>query len=200
MRSKNSDTFSAIRDAVRRYTETEGEMPTVRTIAAQTGISRATVQRYLTALSETGELERDRRGRITTPSLSKMRNDTTPVALVGEIACGLPCYAEENIEAYYRLPTELVGGGECFLLRAKGESMIEAGIDDGDLVLVRRQSYARRGDVAVVLAGEETTLKRYYPEPEHHCVRLHPENRTMPDIYLPDCIVQGVALKVIKDL
>lgn len=200
MRSKNNDTFSAIRDAVRRYTETEGEMPTVRVIAAETGISRATVQRYLTTLSESGELERDRRGRITTPALSKMRSETTPVALVGEIACGLPCYAEENVEAYYRLPTELVGGGECFLLRAKGESMIEAGIDDGDLVLVRRQSYARRGEIAVVLAGEETTLKRYYPEPEHHCVRLHPENRTMPDIYLPDCIVQGVALKVIKDL
>lgn len=200
MRSKNNDTFSAIRDAVRRYTETEGEMPTVRVIAAETGISRATVQRYLTALSESGELERDRHGRITTPVLSKMRSETTPVALVGEIACGLPCYAEENVEAYYRLPTELVGGGECFLLRAKGESMIEAGIDDGDLVLVRRQSYARRGEIAVVLAGEETTLKRYYPEPEHHCVRLHPENRTMPDIYLPDCIVQGVALKVIKDL
>lgn len=200
MRSKNETTLSAIRDAVRRLSEAEGEMPSVRTVSAQTGIPRATVQRYLSALGEAGELERDRHGRMTTPALSKLHTETTPVALVGEIACGLPCYAEENIEAYYRLPTALVGGGECFLLRAKGESMIEAGIDDGDLVLVRRQSYARRGDIAVVLAGEETTLKRYFPEPEHHCVRLHPENRTMPDIYLPDCVVQGVALKVIKDL
>ena len=80
--------------------------------------------------------------------------------------------------------------------------MTEAGIDDGDLVLIRRQDYARRGQIAVVLTEEEATLKRYFPEPEKDRVRLHPENRAMKDILLPlsACRVQGVAVKVIKDL
>ena len=92
--------------------------------------------------------------------------------------------------------------GEYFLLRAQGESMINIGIEPGDLVLIRKQSYADPGQVAVVISTEFSdaggTLKRYYPEPEKHRVRLHPENDTMKDFFVRECIVQGVAKRVFK--
>ena len=78
--------------------------------------------------------------------------------------------------------------------------MINVGIDDGDLVLIRQQSYADAGQIVVALIEDEATLKRYYPEPEKKRVRLHPENDEMSDIYVSDCLIQGVAFKVIKNL
>lgn len=78
--------------------------------------------------------------------------------------------------------------------------MIEAGIEDGDLVLIRVQSTAERGQIVVALVGDEATLKRYYPEPEHRRVRLHPENESMEDIYVTSCIIQGVAVMLLRDL
>ena len=78
--------------------------------------------------------------------------------------------------------------------------MIEAGIDDGDLVLIRQQSTAEPGQIVVALMEDEATLKRFYPEPQFHRARLHPENREMNDIYVENCIIQGIAVKVIKDL
>lgn len=200
MRTKNASTYQTIYQAIKRGCMEMGYAPSIRAIEAETGISRATVQRHLLAMEEAGELIRDRKGRLLTPDTKPHEEDTKPVALLGEVACGLPSYAEENIEVYYRLPTSLTGNGDFYLLRAKGESMIEAGIEPGDLVLVRRQNYAEPGDIAVVLTEEETTLKRYYPEPKMKCVRLHPENRSMKDIYVRECHVQGVAIKVIKDL
>ena len=78
--------------------------------------------------------------------------------------------------------------------------MIEAGIDDGDLVLIRQQNYADDGQIVVALMEDEATLKRFYPEPEKHRVRLHPENSAMEDIIVDNCVIQGVAVKVLKDL
>ena len=78
--------------------------------------------------------------------------------------------------------------------------MIEAGIDDGDLVLIRQQNYADDGQIVVALMEDEATLKRFYPEPEKHRVRLHPENSAMDDIFVDNCVIQGVAFKVLKDL
>lgn len=122
------------------------------------------------------------------------------IPLVGDIACGPLNFAEEYVEARWRLPTELVGEGTFFMLRAVNDSMIDAGIDDGDLIMIRKQEYANAGDIVAVLSGGETTLKRYYPEPEKRRVRLHPENQSMQDIIVRDCAIQGVAVKVIKDL
>ncbi len=94
----------------------------------------------------------------------------------------------------------LFGRWQFFILRANGDSMIDADIYDGDLVLIRQQNYADEGQIVVALMEDEATLKRYYPEPENHRVRLHPENELLDDIYVDDCIIQGVAVKVIKDL
>lgn len=199
MRHRDPGVTESIRDYLNRYVRRTGDTPSIRTIAAGTGIPRQTVQRYLSAMGEAGEIEY-RGGRIRTPLGEKMQGGTTPVPLLGQVACGLPGYAEEHVETYLPLPDYLTGGADCFLLRARGESMIGVGIEEGDLVLVRAQNTARSGEIAVVLVGEEATLKRYYPEPESHRIRLHPENPQMADLYVPAANVQGVALRVIKEL
>jgi repressor LexA len=122
------------------------------------------------------------------------------VPILGEVACGLPRFAEENIEDYVQLPASLFGSGDFYMLRANGYSMIDVGISSGDFVLIRRQNTAEPGEIVVALVEEEATLKRYYPEPEHRRVRLHPENDALDDIYVDDCMIQGVAVKVLKDL
>ena len=200
MRTKNQETYQAIYAAAKQATMDRGFLPSIRQLAAETGISPATVQRHIAAMEDSGKLIRDRKGRLMAKGCPQHETRGRAVALLGEVACGLPTYAEENIEVYYHLPTAFTGSGEFYLLRAKGESMIEAGIEPGDLVLIRKQSYANEGDIAVVLVDDETTLKRYYTEPGLKCVRLHPENSTMKDIYVRQCSVQGVAVKVIKDL
>lgn len=199
MRGKNPETAARIRRCIDRYCMETGTAPSIRTIADATGIPRPTVQRYLVALGSSGEISYEG-GRITTGATEKFSGEQVTVALLGEVACGLPGYAEEHIETYLRLPRALVGSGNCYLLRARGESMIEVGIAPGDLVLVRESATALPGQIAVVLVGEEATLKRYYPEPEKKRIRLHPENREMPDLYVTHAVVQGVAVKVIKEL
>ena len=94
----------------------------------------------------------------------------------------------------------LFGTGEFFILRANGESMIEAGIEDGDLVVIRKQEHANEGDIIVALVENETTLKRYYLDKKGQKVRLHPENKTMEDFFVRTCRIQGVAVNVVKSL
>jgi repressor LexA len=134
----------------------------------------------------------------------KKRISTTAsisVPLLGAVSCGIPKFAEGNIEEYVQLPVSLFGKGEFFLLRANGDSMIEAGIDHGDLVLVRCQNHAKSGQIVVALIGDdEATLKRFYPEPGKGIIRLHPENSKLDDIIVEDCVIQGVAVHVLKDL
>ncbi len=199
MRHKSDEKKEQIRAFLNDYISSYGEAPTIREISAGTGISRPTVQRYLVAMGGDGEISYDG-GCIMTPMYEKMDNETVPVAILGEVACGLPTYAEEHVESYVKLPRSLVGKNKCFLLRATGESMVEVGVDPGDLVLVRQTNHAEKGQIAVVLVEDEATLKRYYPEPEHGRVRLHPENSEMNDIYVKNATVQGVAFRVIKEL
>ena len=200
MRKKNPELYQTIKNYVELHYEKEGRSPTVREIESGTGITRPTVQRYLTAMRESGVIEYNGIRGVRTTAMSKTARETAAVALVGQVACGTPIYAEENVQEYYRFPTALLGQGNYFLLRAKGESMIDAGISDGDLVLVRQHNTAEPGQIVVALIDDEATLKRFYPEPEHHRIRLHPENETMEDIYVENCLVQGVAVKVLKDL
>lgn len=133
-------------------------------------------------------------------SFTKNKAQTVRVPVLGQIACGIPKFAEEYIEEYIKLPVSLFGEGNFFILRAYGDSMIEAGINDGDMVVIRRQDTASPGQIVVALIDDEATLKRYYPEQKKRRVRLHPENKTMEDIIVPDCVIQGVAVKVLKDL
>ena len=132
--------------------------------------------------------------------LDPLNTKHSQAAIVGSIPCGSPQYEEEHIEAYVSLPESIFGSGEFYILRASGNSMIEAGIDDGDLVVIKKQKTANEGDIVVALVDNQNTLKRYYIDRKKRCVRLHPENSSMKDIYVKECIIQGVAHHVIKAL
>ena len=197
MRSKDKTLMAAIEKFVSDYTDSNGISPTMQEVADGVGSSKATVQRYIAQLCENGIL--DYSGYRTMTS-TKTKAAAIRVPVLGTIACGIPKFAEENIEEYVRLPVALFGKGNFFILRAYGDSMIEAGIDNGDLVLIRQQNYADEGQIVVALMEDEATLKRFYPEPKKHRIRLHPENSRMDDIYVDNCEIQGVAVKVLKDL
>ena len=197
MRSKDKTLMAAIEKFVSDYTDSNCISPTLQEVADGVGSSKATVQRYIAQLCEDGIL--DYSGYRTMTS-TKTKAAAIRVPVLGTIACGIPKFAEENIEEYVRLPVALFGKGNFFILRAYGDSMIEAGIDNGDLVLIRQQNYADEGQIVVALMEDEATLKRFYPEPKKHRIRLHPENYRMDDIYVDNCEIQGVAVKVLKDL
>lgn len=197
MRSKDKTLMAAIEKFVSDYTDNAGISPTMQEVADGVGSSKATVQRYVAQMCEDGIL--DYSGYRTMTS-TKTKVAAIRVPVLGTIACGIPKFAEENIEEYVRLPVALFGKGNFFILRAYGDSMIEAGIENGDLVLIRQQNYADEGQIVVALMGDEATLKRFYPEPKKHRIRLHPENSRMDDIYVDNCKIQGVAVKVLKEL
>ena len=200
MRHKNEEYFALLENFINEYTIENGRSPSNRDMASGTGLSTATVSRYLQYMREQGMLDYDGQRNIRTLRQQKMSGTMVEVPILGTIACGIPNLAEENIEEYVQLPVSVFGKGNFYLLHANGESMLDAGIEDGDLVLVRKQNYADEGQIVVALIDDEATLKRYYPEPQKHRVRLHPENKTMKDIYSENCIIQGVAVKVLKDL
>lgn len=156
---------------------------------------QTTAYRYVNTLIERGELDFSGRRSV---KVSEISAPIVRTPVLGRVACGIPKYAEENIEEYVKLPVAIFGKGDFYLLRANGDSMIEAGIEDNDLVLIRRQDTAEAGQIVVALVDDEATLKRFYPEQQR--IRLHPENRAMKDIYVDSCEIQGVAIKVIKDL
>ena len=200
MRTKSPETMKKIEDFINDYTVKNGVSPTVREIRDGVGLALGTVSRYLSFMRENGMLDYTGCRNITTREAKLTQRETTRVPVLGAVSCGVPKFAEENIEEYVRLPVSLFGRGEFFILKANGNSMIEANIEDGDLVVIRQQNYADEGDIVVALMEDEATLKRYYPEPEKRRVRLHPENSSMKDIIVRDCIIQGVAVKVLKDL
>ena len=185
------------------YRREHGFSPTVQDISNGLGITKSTVHYHIKNMEKTGRLisQGGKRGYRTKPPIIEVpEGDLVPI--VGRVACGTPILAQEIIEDYVRLPDRIFGRGDFYLLRAKGNSMIDAGISNGDLVLIRQQSTADPGQIVVALVNddEEATLKRFYPEPEERRIRLHPENKTMEDIYVDYCTIQGIAVKVIKDL
>ena len=197
MRSKNKTLLNEIERFVSAYTDNYGISPTMQEVANGVGVSKATVHRYISQMCDDGII--DFSG-WRTMTATKTKTQAISVPVLGEVACGIPKFAEENIEEYVRLPVALFGQGNFFLLRAYGDSMVDAGIEDGDLVLIRQQDTAEEGQIVVALIEDEATLKRFYPEPENHRVRLHPENTHMNDIYVDTCEIQGVAVKVLKEL
>ena len=197
MKTMNAARFAEIKKCISDYIDKYGYSPSLAEISEITGIAQTSVYRYLNAMVEKGELEMSGR-RCVIPT--NVKSQVVRVPVLGSIACGIPKFAEENIEEYIKLPVSLFGNGDFFFLRAYGDSMIEAGIDDGDLVLVRKQNTAEDGEIVVALIDDEATLKRFYPEPKKQRFRLHPENSQMKDIIVKHCEIQGVAVKVIKDL
>ena len=120
------------------------------------------------------------------------------VPLVGNVAAGSPILAVENIEDTYSIPIDFVGNQESFMLKVKGESMIEAGILDGDYILVKRQNTCDNGQIVVALVEDSATVKTFYKENGH--IRLQPQNSTMDPIIVPDCQILGVVSGVFRKL
>lgn len=199
MRSKSIELMKQIKAFVESYYSTEYRSPSIAEIAKNMGVVKSTVYKYLLEMREKGMIQYDGK-EIRTDLIDKIKPNVTRAAILGSVSCGVPKFAEENIEEYVSLPESLFGKGEFYILRAKGDSMIEVGIDDGDLVVIKAQSYARNGEIVVALIDDEATLKRFYKEEKINKVRLHPENSKMEDIIVDNCIIQGVAVKVIKDL
>ena len=188
-----------IKQSIEKFFDDTDNTPSVRQISLITGIPKSTVQRYVALMELERLVVKTDRG-IETDKTVKTETHMVRVAKIGTIPCGPLSEEEEYIDGYVKLPRSFTGDGEFYLLTASGESMIEAGIDDGDLVVVRQQNHASRGDIIVALADGKSTLKRYFPEPEGKRIRLHPENSDMDDIYVKELYIQGVATKVIKDL
>ena len=201
MRSKNQEYFTLLERYIDTYADSHGVSPSTREIAAGTGLSLATVSRYLSYMRENGIIDYVGQRNIITQRKRMTSTGSNKVPLLGAVSCGIPKFAEGNIEEYVQLPTALFGKGDFFLLRASGDSMIEAGIDNGDLVLIKHQDHAEPGQIVVALIGDdEATLKRFYPEPQHGIIRLHPENPALDDIIVENCAIQGIAVHVMKSL
>ena len=189
-------------DFIRSYRAEHGISPTQREIREKFRLSSfGTVQKHLKRLEEKGALRRDwNRSRGITPSEPQGASDApgTRVSLLGLVAAGRPIEpfpVEETIE----VPTSLLGRGEHFVLRVRGDSMIEDGIRDGDFVIVSKRSNAQNGQTVVALVRGEATLKRYYSEGAR--VRLQPANASMKPITVDsrDLVVQGVVTGLIRD-
>jgi repressor LexA len=197
-------------DFVVEYVDRHGYPPTVREIGDAVGLaSPSTVHAHLANLERAGFLKRD----PTKPRALELRREAKgepargaevrQLPLLGQIAAGGPLLAEQNVEDYLAVPEPLSRGGEEFLLRVKGDSMIQAGILDGDIVVVRRQQTAQNGDIVAALAGDdesadEATVKRFFREGGR--VRLQPENDALEPIYASHVQILGKVVGVFRSL
>lgn len=196
MRTLNKNTLERMEEYIESYSMEKGISPSYRNIMHSLGMSSLNlVQRYVLALEAQGRIKRTNLGNIDTPKKFD-KGESSVVPLVGQIACGQPNFAEENIEGSFSLPKGIFGSGKLFMLRAFGDSMIDAGISAGDLLVLRQQDYADEGEIVVALVGDNATLKRFYKR--GHKIILHPENKTMQDIIVDDCQIQGVLVSCIK--
>lgn len=200
MRSKSMELMLRIRDYIESYFERYSSTPTVREIAASMKIAVSSAHRYLVAMADKDMVSYEN-GILSTPKIEMMNPEFSPAAVVGSIPCGTPEEREAQIEEYLPLSVSFFGKGDFYALRASGDSMTEAQIDDGDLVIIRQQQTAQIGDIVVALTDEDkNTLKRLRFDEERQSYYLHPENRNMEDIYVSGLWVQGVATHVIKAL
>jgi repressor LexA len=196
-------------DFIRKYSAKYGYPPTVRDIGKAVGLaSSSTVHAHLANLEKLGLLRRDPSkpraiellDRAVESAVDTVRGIVRPdgLPLLGSVAAGQPMLAEENIEDYVSVP-EIAGGGDGeYLLRIRGDSMKEAGIIEGDFVVVRPQDTARDGDVVVALLGEEATVKRFFRESDH--VRLQPENASMEPIRSKEVTVLGRVVGLLRSV
>jgi repressor LexA len=188
-------------DFIRRYADKTGYPPTVREIGKAVGLhSSSTVHAHLSNLEKIGLLRRDpAKPRAIELLFDRAKKTIMPgrgIPLVGQVAAGEPILAEENIDEYIEVPDVIGGEDGDYILQVRGESMIEAGIFEGDYVVVRPASEATDGEIVVALIGEDATVKRYFREPDH--IRLQPENRAMKPIRTTEAVVLGKVIGVFR--
>lgn len=200
--------------------QNEYRCPTVREICEYIGLSStSTVHSHLNALERFGYIKRDKNKNRsisvmhmpkTQPSVNNTTNECTTseefefmgshlrqIPLVGTVQAGAPITAIQNIEDMITLPIQLTGNSDCFLLKVQGESMIQAGILEGDLLIVRQQNVANNGDIVVARIDDEATVKRFFKESDH--IRLQPENDAFSPIITQNCVIEGLVIGLVRD-
>lgn len=196
-----SDKQKRILSFLKQEIMSKGYPPSVREICDAVGLkSTSTVHGYLERLERKGLIRRD----PTKPRAIEILDDTSylskkelvNVPIVGKVTAGQPILAVENIEDTFPLPVDFLHNSDVFMLTVSGESMINAGIFDGDYVIVKQQSTAVNGDKVVALIGDEATVKTFYKEPNH--IRLQPENPNMDPIIVRDVVILGKVIGVIR--
>ena len=216
-RKKDPNELNKREKAIVKYIEKQiaanGYPPSVREIGKAVGLkSTATVHGYLTKLEEKGYIKKEQQKGRTLKLLKGGLAENKPatekpvysgrelvdVPVIGKITAGAPILAVENITDTFPIPIDFVGNSESFMLTVRGESMIEAGILDGDYILVKKQNTARNGEIVVALIEDEATVKTFYKEKDH--IRLQPENSTMDPIIVPDCKILGKVAGVFRKI
>ena len=209
MRQKNDERKMEVYRFVTDFMKERGVCPTTQEIGDTLGMAKSTVSKYMNRLMDDGLIEKyGRYQTILTDSSDSVvpSSDYVMMPVVGSIACGQPILAIEEVEEYIPINVGLLGYGEYFGLIARGDSMIEAGICDGDTVYVRKQSTAIDGEIVVAMVEDEfsdgwsATLKRFYRDMKNGRYILHPENSMLEDIIVDKVHVVGVAVRVLKNL
>lgn len=200
-RGKISAKQQEILEYIKQEILKKGYPPAVREICDAVRLkSTSSVHAHLETLEKNGFIRRDptkpRAIEIVDDTFNLARREMVNVPIVGKVAAGEPILASENIENYFPIPAEMMPNAETFMLKVQGESMINAGILDGDLILVKQQSTARNGDMVVALVEDSATVKTFYKEDGHY--RLQPENDTMDPIIVPEVMILGKVFGVFR--
>ncbi len=194
--SKIDEKLNKLYNYVQKYIENNGFPPTVRDICNDLQIkSTATAHYYLNKLKEQGLLDKkdDKKRAISV----KSKYDTPiTVPLVGTVTAGTPILAVENFDGYYPLPQEFASNEELFMLKVKGDSMVNSGILNGDKIIVKKQETADNGEIVVCMIDDSATVKRFYKKGNK--IILHPENDTMQDIIVDEAYILGVVVGLMR--
>lgn len=202
MRKEVTSRQRQILHCILQHIEARGYPPTVREIGEAVNLSSSsTVHAHLRALEESGLIKRDavltRAIKLLPGTLSRSKTQrVVSIPVVGRVAAGKPSLAVEEVEEMFPLPHDFLGGTDGFMLRVRGDSMIEDGIRDGDLVIVRRQEIADNGDPVVALLENEATVKRFYRE--NGRIRLQPANSSMLPIFVDDVKIVGKVVGLVR--
>lgn len=197
-----SDRQKKILEFIKQEIKKKGYPPSVREIGKAVGLkSSSTVHSHLAQLERKGYIRRNPSKPRAIEVLIKsnsydVEKEMVNVPLVGKITAGEPIFADERIEGYFPLPYDFIRSENLFMLTVRGESMIEAGILDGDIIIVKKQEYADNGDIVVALLEDEATVKRFYKE--KGCIKLQPENRHMEPIYTKEVKILGKVIGLIR--
>ena len=202
MRSKDNGLMKDIKEFAEKYFLEYKKSPSTSEIAGAVGVTRATVYRYLLDMSEHGMIDYD--GSEIKTDVTRKCTDTGTNAMILDcsVSCGVGLPEEERVLEYVKLPKTVFGTGDLFLLKANGDSMVDAGIEDGDWIVVRKQTDANEGDIVVALFEGLNNLKYYYRDNKKNCAVLRSANKAKNygDIEVYNLQIQGVAQNVIKGL
>ena len=200
MQRPRGDNQQRILDFIKSEIQTKGYPPSVREIAQAVGLkSTSTVHGHLQRLEKRGLLHRDAmkpRAMEVMGDPNFVRNNSTAVPVIGRVTAGLPILAEENLDEYVAIPEVMLGEGEHFILLVRGDSMIDAGILDGDYIVVKRCTEALNGEIVVAMIEDSATVKRFYKEDGHF--RLQPENSSMAPIYADEVTILGKVVSLYR--